>query len=738
MRVRRPRLPYTSLVLVVLATVLAVRYADPFFVRALRFLAFDTLHRLSPAPFDPNAPVRIVDIDEDSLARYGQWPWPRTLLRDLVVNLGSKGAAVVAFDFLFIEPDRTSPEQTGIQAPRHPVALRSPEDSPRSNDRAFADALAENPSVLATALLDKPTNVFPSKKAGFAVAGDDPSPFLVTFPGLSSNLRMLDDAAHGIGAISWIPERDQIVRSVPLVYRVHDQYIPALAAEALRVAQGASTYVLKSSNASGESAFGKSTGLNHVRIGNLEVPTDSEGAIFVKFRRFTKAIYLPAWKVLSGAIPDAEIAGKIIFVGTSATGLFDLRATPLDPSVPGVEIHAQMLEQMLRGQLLHRPDFALGLEQFVILAFGIMLAFILPRVAARSALAIGAVTVLFVIGVSWITFHYGGLMLDPSYTALSLGLVTVTVTSYTYQNVEAQRGAIRAAFGRYLAPAVVEELIANPEKLELGGEERELTLMFCDVRNFTSISEGLTPSELTRFINELLSPLSEVILAHRGTIDKYIGDAIMAFWNAPLDDQEHAANACRATLQMLKKIDDMNMEWRERASALNRPFQTVAMGFGINTGRCCVGNLGSSIRFDYSAIGDEVNIASRFENLSKVYGVSNVIGQHTLEMVGDLPALELDMVTVRGRTRPTRIYTFLQALQAEDSELERLSSKHQEFLAAYRRQRWDEAELLLGQCRSIGVSSLETCYETFRSRIAQLRNSALPIDWDGSFVITEK
>jgi|RhiMetdeSRZDD1v2_1073273.scaffolds.fasta_scaffold00899_28 adenylate cyclase len=738
MRVLRPRSYYTLLVLVVLATVLAVRYADPFVVRSLRLLAFDTLHRLSPAPFDPNVPVRIVDIDEESLARYGQWPWPRTLLRDLVVNLGSKGAAVVAFDFLFIEPDRSSPKQTGIRIPPHQVALRPPEDSLRSNDRAFADALAENPTVLATALLDKPTSVFPSKKAGFAVAGDDPSPFLVTFPGLSSNLRMLDDAAHGIGAISWIPERDQIVRNLPLIYRVHDQYIPALAAEAIRVAQGASTYLLKSSNASGETALGKATGLNHIRIGNLEIPTDSEGAIFVKFRHFTKAIYLPAWKVLSGAMPDDEISGKIIFVGTSAAGLFDLRATPLDPSVPGVEIHAQMLEQMLKGEFLHRPDYALGLEQFVILAFGIMLALVLPRVSARPALTIGAVTILCVVAASWIAFHYGGLMLDPSYTSLSLGLVTVAVTSYTYQNVEAQRGAIRAAFGRYLAPAVVEELIANPEKLELGGEERELTLMFCDVRSFTSISEGLTPSELTRFINELLSPLSEIILAHRGTIDKYIGDAIMAFWNAPLDDREHAANACRSALQMLRKIDDLNIEWRERASALDRPFQDVKIGFGINTGRCCVGNLGSNIRFDYSAIGDEVNVASRFESLSKVYGVSNVIGQHTLEMVHDLPALELDMVRVKGRTRPTRIYTFLEALRAGSAELGRLSGKHQEFLTAYRRQQWDEAERLLGQCRSIGVPSLETCYETFLSRIAQFRNDALPIDWDGSFVITEK
>lgn len=393
---------------------------------------------------------------------------------------------------------------------------------------------------------------------------------------------------------------------------------------------------------------------------------------------------------------------------------------------------------MLRGQFLNRPDYALALEESVILAVGIMLAIILPRVSARLAIVIGIATILLVIAAGSISFHYGGIMLDPSYPSLSLGLVTAAITSYTYQNVEAQRGAIRDAFGRYLAPAVVEELIANPEKLELGGEERELTLMFCDVRNFTSISEGMTPSELTRFINELLSPLSEIILAHRGTIDKYMGDAVMAFWNAPLDDREHAANACAAALQMIERIEDLNTEWKAQASALNRPFERVKIGIGINTGPCCVGNLGSSVRFDYSAIGDEVNIASRFEGLSKLYGVSNVIGQHTLAMAHDFPALELDLVQVKGRTRSARIYTLLDALHGGQEELDRLSVMHQEFLTAYRRQQWDEAERLLAECRSIGVPSLESCYQTFYSRICLLRNTALPANWDGSFIAAEK
>jgi adenylate cyclase len=735
MIIRKARLYYPFLVFVVLATAIGLRHADPFFVRALRLIAFDTLHRLDPAEFDPNLPVRIVDVDEESLKRLGQWPWPRTVLRDLVVALANKGAAAVAFDFLFIEPDRSSQPATQVSA--QAGAAPAPEPRRPDNDTEFAAALAASPSVLATALLDQPTNAF-QPKAGFAVAGDDPHPFLVTFPGLSRNVPMLDDAAHGIGTISWIPDRDQVVRRVPLVYRVQDQYVPSFAAEALRVAQGATTYVLKASNASGETAFGRSTGLNHVRIGKIEVPTDAGGAVFLKFRHFTRAIYIPAWKVLAGEVPAEHIEGKIILVGTSAAGLLDLRATPLDAAVPGIEIHAQLIEQMLKGQFLRRPDYALALEEFVILALGLMLAFILPRVAARTAIAIGTLTVAIVVAGGWVSFRFAGLMLDPSYTALSLGFVIAAVTSYTYQKVEAQRGQIRNAFGKYLAPAVVEELIANPEKLELGGEERQLTLMFCDVRNFTSISQDLTPSELTRFVNELLSPLSEVILAHRGTIDKYMGDAIMAFWNAPLEDSEHAANACRAALDMIAKMDDLNAQWKERALSLNRDFKTVRIGVGVNTGSCCVGNLGSSVRFDYSVIGDEVNIASRLENLCKTYGVSNVVGERTLGMTNDLPALELDAVQVKGRTRSTRVYTLLAPLRAGESELAQLTRTHQQFLIAYRRQRWEEAERFLDQCRAIGIGSLDTCYETFRSRIELLRSTVLPPDWDGSFVMTEK
>jgi adenylate cyclase len=336
----------------------------------------------------------------------------------------------------------------------------------------------------------------------------------------------------------------------------------------------------------------------------------------------------------------------------------------------------------------------------------------------------------------WTAFRYASLLFDPTYPAVALGCMTAAITSYIYHGVEAQRSQIRHAFSQYLSPAVIQEIIADPDRLKLGGEERDLTLMFCDVRNFTSISQDLSAVDLTQFINELLSPLTEIILEERGTIDKYMGDAIMAFWNAPLDDPEHTVHACHAGLKMVAKMDELNEIWRQRAEAAQRPYKRVNIGMGINTGQCCVGNLGSTYRFDYSAIGDEVNITSRFEGLTKLYGVPAIIGQRAL--APGIAALELDTVAVKGRTRPTQIYTLVEMLGGNKTQLERLKEKHRAFLAAYRNQQWDAAEQLTRDCRDIGVSQLDTCYSLFASRISLLRQTPLPSDWDGSYAMTEK
>jgi len=739
----RSRFLYISLVLALIGGAILLRYMDPFFVRALRLVAFDNFQRLAPEPYDPNLPIRIVDIDEKSLSMIGQWPWPRTTVRDLVLALTSKGAAVVAFDVLFAEPDRTSMEAIVKQLPPEEAkAVTSAIAGRPSNDELFAAALKDTPSVLSVALGEGPGTTLPAK-AGFAFGGDDPRPFLLGFSGVTRNLPEFEDAARGIGAFNWVADRDQIVRRVALLFRLNETFVPSIAAEALRVAEGASTYVLKASNASGETAFGQSTGLNHIRIGEITVPTDAAGGVYLKFRHFNKASYIPAWKVLSGEISQADIEGKIILVGTSAPGLLDLRATPVDAAVPGIDIHAQVLEHLLTGNFLERPDYAMALEEFVIIVLGIMLASVLPRVSAKASAAIGFTTIALVLIGGWAAFRWANTLLDPSYPALVLGFMATGITLYTYNTAEAQRSQIRSAFGQYLAPALVEQLAQSPEKLVLGGEEREMTILFSDVRGFTAISEFYKddPQGLTSLMNRLLTPITNTIVDHEGTIDKYIGDAVMAFWNAPLSVPNHEIKACAAALAMIDCLEVLNRERREEATSAGQPFLPFRIGIGINTGRCVVGNLGSDLRFNYSVLGDPVNVASRLEGQTKYYDVPIIIGSRTAEKAKEQFALlELDLIAVKGKTEPQTIYALLGRDKiAGDIRFQELRKLYSTMLYCYRSRDWEGALEAIELCQSaehnFGLTGL---FDLYRTRIQAFRESAPPEDWTGIFVAETK
>ena len=740
---RYTHLIYISLVIALIAGAILLRYADPFFVQALRLVAFDHYQRLDPAAYDPNLPVRIVDIDEKSLAIHGQWPWPRTIVRDLLLGLTSKGAAVVAFDVLFAEPDRTSVESIVKQLPaREAAAVTAALAGQPSNDEHFAAALKDTPSVLSVALGEGGSDTLEAK-AGFAFGGDDPRPFLLAFNGATRNLPELENAARGIGAFNWLADRDQIVRRVALMFRLGEIFVPALSTEALRVAQGATTYLLKASNASGETAFGQSTGLNHIKVGDVEVPTDGAGGIYLKFRHFDKAAYIPAWKVLAGEVPEEDIEGRIMLVGTSAPGLLDLRATPVDAAVPGIDIHAQVIETLLTGRFLERPDYALALEELIIFTLGLMLAFVLPRVSASASAAIGFLTIGLILIGGWAAFRYGNLLLDPSYPVLVLGCLTAIITFYTYHSAEAQRSQIRHAFGQYLAPALVEQLAQAPERLVLGGEEREMTILFSDVRGFTAISELYKddPQGLTSLMHRLLTPLTNAIVGQEGTIDKYIGDAVMGFWNAPLAVPQHELKACAAALDMIDRLAVLNRERQEEANAAGQPFLPFRIGIGINTGRCLVGNLGSDLRFNYSVLGDPVNVASRLEGQTKLYGIPIIIGSRTGEKAKEkFAVLEIDLVTVKGKTESETIYTLLGPEElANDVRFQELRKLWSTMIYCYRSRDWEGALEAIELCRSAEHNfGLGMLFDLYRTRIQAFQTSAPPADWTGIFVAETK
>jgi adenylate cyclase len=724
----------------------ALRVADPPALESLRLGFYDELQRQAQRPWtDPG--VRIVDIDDESLAKIGQWPWPRTVVAALTEKVVERGAAAIAFDIVFAEPDRTSPRAVlplWAEAAERPDLLALARELP-DHDRVFAEILAATPSVLGTAPAGAATREIPRKWA-LAYGGPDPRPYLSTYPGAIANLPELERGAKGIGSFGTGVERDGVVRRVPLFVRIRGdradadasrEVYPSLVAEILRVAQGAPLHRLTSAGASGETGFGAETGLISARIGQFLVPLDGKGRIWLRDSGPQPARSVPAWRVLAGELPDDALDGALVFVGTSAAGLKDIRATPLNPVAAGVEIHAQIAEQILEGVYLARPDWADGAEILALVFVCTVLAILLAlRRAKLGAAVLMAALILWLGGAYW-AFRAHGLLFDPVYGALTAVALYMAQTLIAFLASENERRQVRGAFGRYLSPVLVERLARDPSKLALGGEMRPVTLMFMDIRGFTPISEQFDAHGLTSFLNRFLTEMTDAVLATGGTVDKYMGDAIMAFWNAPLDVPDHAARACASAIEMQRRAEAFDRKWTEERAAENLKPVPVKIGIGLNTDICCVGNMGAQQRFDYSAIGDGVNLASRLEGQSKPYGVKILVSEATRDAAGSAYRfVELDLLQVKGKTKPVKVFALLPG--AADAEFEAWRAIHDEAIAAYRRQDWDGALTGFARVQAALPGAMDGFYGTMEARIGELRATPPGADWNGVYVAHEK
>ena len=733
---------YVGVVALPLIAMIAVGMSQPPFLEDLRNFVFDSYQRLSPRKAPDDGPVRIINVDEESLKRIGQWPWPRSRMAEIVHRLNEAGAATIAFDMTFAEPDRLSIENlvTTITDPEVRAALQADVAKAETNDAAFAREIAAAPVVLGGVLINDrmPPSTLP-QTFGFAAAGDDPMDFIPEFAGAVLPLPGLASAAKGVGAFNWLPDRDQVVRKVPLFLASGGRVYPGLAMEALRVAQGASTYVVKSSNASGQTAFGAKTGINTVKSGEYQIATGPNGDVRVHFSPHDPHRFLPAWKLLAGELDNAEIKGRIILVGISAAGLLDQRATPINASVPGVEVHAQLIEFVMEGAQLVRPDWAPALELFLAIVLAIALVFALPLASPLFGAALGAVCVVLLVEASWWAFTRQGVLIDPLFPAVSAGVAYLSGVVMLFRAERATKNMVRNAMGRFVPPAIVARLAESPEKLVLGGESRELTLMFCDLRDFTALSEGLDAEGIIRFMNDYLTPMTDAIYAQGGTVDKYMGDAIMAFWNAPLDDAAHAAHAATAALTMLRELDAFNQRREAAHTEGEAPFVQARFGIGLNTGLCAVGNLGSTQRFDYSAIGDPVNVASRLEGTTKFYGVPVIAAEVTRNAAPDFAWLELDRVRVKGRGGATRIFALIGDVAfAASSDFRAWREVHNAMLADYRERRFDEAQALAAKSSALALAAWRDSYTVYFSYFEQLKARPPGPGWDGVRVLDEK
>jgi adenylate cyclase len=703
---------------------LALMFASPQLANILRNLVFDHYQRIEPRPWTPDLPVRVVAIDDDSLQRLGQWPWPRKLLADLTSKLAAQGAAAVAFDVVFAEEDRTAPASLLARLPAIPerdALAQAIEARGLANDEDFTQALGRLPAVLALVLADAGNSQDVPVKTGFATAGDDPAPFLAHFRGAILPLPKLAGPAAGLGAINWIPDRDLIVRKVPLLLGLvtpdGTSLVPGLDAEALRVAQRANTLIVKSSNASGAAGFGAKTGVVAVKIGGLEVGTEADGMVRIHFAGTQPRRRLSAAKVLAGEIPDDEIAGRIMLVGSTAAALADVRSTPLEPAVPGIDIHAELLEHILSGARLARPDYATGLEA-VLLVFGgvgclVLARFAKPIIAAATVFALIAALV----GVSFLCFSHAELLFDPLLPGATWFVAYVAMTIAVYRRSENQRQFVRNAFSRYLAPTLVARLAENPQSLKLGGEAREVTVLFTDMRGFTQRSEKLAASAVVDLLNRLLTPLTQAVLTQSGTIDKYLGDGLMAFWNAPLDVPAHADQACRAALAMRAALPALNTELAAQASEKGLTHEPVEVGIGINTGEVFVGNLGSQQRFDYSIIGDPVNIAARLEAATKELCVPVLASAATARAARSFVFLGLGKISIRGRTDATPVFA-LHGPAPADADFRSFETLHHAALAAAQAHRNEAADLIAKARAHREATAYGEFYERLLQRLA--------------------
>lgn len=768
-------------------------------LKAVNEAAFDQYQRWKPRTKDPASPVRVVDIDVQSLQELGQWPWPRTELAELVRRLTELGAISVSFDVVFAEPDRTSPksivESWRKYDPDANVVLGN--ETLADHDAIFADMIAQAPVVLGVVLDNAETGEVPqtAKKSGYGyITHQDTSPSTLIkltpeFYSANVNLPEFAEAASGIGNFALSELRGEIIRRVPLLARIKDNLIPTLALEGIRVGFQTGSIRIKSDDAGEPSSYQSSALIESMTVGPMEVPVEYDGGLYVYYSGQTSNRpdrTISVADIMRGDQVDQALAeklgGAIVFVGTSAPGLLDLVATPFEPQTAGVNVHAELADQIIaryfqqdriayRQEILDalpqvseadrpqyeevvaqldvdiaansepifitRPVMAEGAERIFILLIGVLICVILGYNRLALAAVAAGLGFVSVAAACWFSFDLYGFLLGPVYPALGVLLPWGTLTIYNYARTDRDKKAVKSQFEHFVSPEVVADIAEDPESLLTpGGDLRDLSIMFCDVRKFSTITENMTPQETILFINEFLTPLTEVVLRNSGTIDKYMGDCIMAFWNAPRKSDLHMEQATLALFQFKQALEEIN------ESFVSLGFPAIDIGVGVNTGPCAVGAMGSKKRLDYSCIGDAVNLSSRLEGITKQYCLWNCIGNNTAEGVAHAFALlEIDSVAVKGRTQPETIWTVVgEADMLNDPTYLELRRLVDEGIRAYKAQEWDAAEAAYRAAGALKMDALdpEGLAGVFIDRINEFRASPPPADWDGVYVATSK
>ena len=696
---------------------------------AIELFAYDQRLELT-APNTVDDRIVIIDIDEVSLAAEGRWPWSRNKLEDLLDQLFERyEIAIIGFDVVFAAPDASSGLAVlqgladGEFRDNDRFKIKVEElDKVLNYDKRFTDAIAGRAIVLGFTFNNQGTQAGvlppPIFKAGTFKGRNIP---FVGANGYSANLTQFQDVAFGAGHFNSEVDLDGIVRRIPLLYEYNGAHYEALSLAIARAVLAVDT--VEPGYVDGRN-IGKYAGLEWLQLGDVEIPVDRRVMALVPYRGPQKSFpYISATDVLKGKADPARLKGRVALLGTSAPGLLDLRATPLDSIYPGVEIHANMIAGILDRSIKEAPEYTLGAEFVLVLVTGLFMALLLPLLGPLFGTV--ATVLLFgaVVGVNVLIWNSFNLVLP-----LASGVVILIVMylfNVTYSLFVETRGKrqLVGLFGQYVPPELVDEMSEDPESFSLEGESRELTVLFSDVRSFTTISEGLEPKELSQLMNEYLTPMTRIIHEYRGTIDKYMGDAIMAFWGAPINDPNHARHALDAAVAMLTELRNIQDDFK------NRGWPAIKIGVGLNTGTMNVGNMGSEFRMAYTVLGDSVNLGSRLEGLTKGYGVELIVSESTAAAVPDYIYRELDRVRVKGKDKPVTIFEPV-GLRKDIGKSQRDEiNLYNQALKYFRDKNWDMAELSF--LNLLKATPDTVLYKVYGERISIYRKSPPPDAWDG-------
>ena len=670
------------LAIATLLLLLTIKLMNPFLVDSMKLKYYDYLMLGEPVKSEQ---VVVANIGEKAIEKYGQWPFPREVHAKIISDLYGANAGLVGSTVLMPEPDRMG------------------------TDRSLADTLNKYPVVLSQTLTDECVkDIRPIRRTGIAVVGDgQPTDFLPNYPCVLDNIPIFQESAAGVGITSSLPETDGVTRRVPLLGISNGEYYPAFSLELLRVSAGDPSYQAKINQ----------TGVEALRVPQFgTINTDEYGRVFINPNyRFDSL-------EIGEAIPDLK--GKIVILGVTAEGVANPVATPGGAQMPHT-VQASLLETLIKGDSVSIPNWV-HLADLLAFAVLSLLIIILSRVR-YSIVWIGILLAGYVYAPIYL-FTHSKILFDISFNVLAALVIYLHIYTVKFINEYLQKQQIKKQFGTYLSPDLVAQLQRQPELLQLGGTEQELSIMFTDVRGFTTISEhyGKDVQGLTKIMNRYMTAMTKAILENKGTLDKYIGDAQMAFWNAPVDNPQHAKDAVKTAFTMLKSLEEFNDEVTKEG------IPAFGMGLGINTDTVVVGNMGSNQRFDYTCLGDGVNLASRLEGQSKPYGVKIVIGPKTAQYVKDeYQVVELDLLAVKGKSEPARIFTVF-AFHDLLGE-----TQHNKFLELYRTGHWEVAANFANDLKQAWRGEMNQYYDMMIERINEYKENP-PAKWDGIYRATSK